>query len=97
VRTFFSKIKKFNFLTLDNFRMVCLKKVRIETRELQKPGVLESYINQGFLYVTRIYPNVPLKFPTVGCLVELSHYYQQGSFPIHSTKGVQLIQRLSYM
>ena len=76
--------------------MVCLKKVRIETRELQKPGVLESYINQGFSYVIRIYPNVPLKFPTVGCLVELSHYFQQGSFPIHSIKGIQLIKRVSY-
>ena len=77
--------------------MVCLKKVRIESRELQKPGVLESYINKGFSHVARIFHTRPTKFPTVGCLVELSHYYQQGSFPIHSIKGVQLIQRLSYM
>jgi len=80
----------------DNVRiMVCLKKVRIETRQLQMPGVLETYINQGFLYVTRILPNSPTKFPTVGCVVELSHYQQQGSVAIHSLKGVQLIQKLS--
>ena len=93
--------KKFNFLGIakitDNVRiMVCLKKVRIETRQLQMPGVLESYINKGFLYVTRIFPNSQNKFPTVGCLVELSHYQQQGSVAIHSLKGGQLIQRVSY-
>ena len=96
--TNFYGVQKFNFLAPKinhNFRMVCMKKVRIQTRELQ--GVLESYIKQGFLYVTRIYPNVPSKFPTVGCIVELSHYCQQGSFPIHSIKGQQLIHRISYM
>jgi hypothetical protein len=81
----------------DKHRMVCLKKIRIETRELQKPEVLESYINKGFLYVTRIYPNTVNKFPTVGCVVELSHYRQQNCLPIHSIKGQQLIQRVSYM
>ena len=81
----------------DKHRMVCLKKIRIETRELQKPEVLEYYINKGFLYVTRIYPNTVNKFPTVGCVVELSHYRQQNCLPIHSIKGQQLIQRVSYM
>lgn len=80
-----------------NFRMVCLKKVRIETRELQKAGVLDTYINKGFAYVTRIYPREATKFPTVGCIVELSHYMQQECVPIHSIKGQQLIHRLSYM
>ncbi len=93
--------KKFNFLGLakmtDTDRMVCLKKVRIETRELQKPGVLESYINKGFLYVTRIYPKINSKFPTVGCLVELSYYRQQDCLPIYSIKGQALIHRVSYM
>jgi hypothetical protein len=77
--------------------MVCLKKVRIETHELQKSGVLDTYINKGFAYVTRIFPTQPTKFPTVGCLVELSHYMQQGCVPINSIKGQQLIHRISYM
>ena len=80
-----------------NFRMVCLKKIRIETRELQKAGVLEYYINQGFSHITRLYPRTPSKFPTVGCLVELSHYKQRDGFLINSMKGKQLIYRLSYM
>jgi hypothetical protein len=77
--------------------MVCFKKLRIETRELQKAGILESYIKQGFAYVTRIFPNRPSKFPTVGCIVELSHYRQTGCVPIVSIKGQQLIHRISYM
>ena len=74
--------------------MVCFKKVRIQTRDLQA-GLLESYINQGFAYVTRILPYRPTRFPTVGCLVELSHYRQQGCIPIDSPKGRQLINRIS--
>jgi hypothetical protein len=93
-----SKIQFFGVAKItDTHRMVCLKKIRIETRELQKAGILESYINKGFEYVKRIYPNTPNKFPTVGCVVELSHYRQQECLPIHSIKGQQLIQRLSYM
>jgi hypothetical protein len=75
--------------------MVCYKKLRVESYDLQKPEVLNYYINQGFMYVTRIYPNRPSKFPTIGCIVELSHYRQHGSHPIHSVEGQQLIQRLT--
>ena len=76
--------------------MVCYKKVRIETRELQKPEVLYEFIEKGFEYMTRLFPNRPSKFPTIGCLVELSHYRQRGSILIRSTEGKKLIKRISF-
>jgi len=76
--------------------MVCYKKVRIETRELQKPDVLREFINEGFQYMARLFPNSPSKFPTIGCLVELSHYKQRGSILIRSTEGKKLIKRISF-
>jgi len=76
--------------------MVCYKKVRVETRELQKSHVLQDFIDKGFEYVTRLFPRRPSKFPTVGCLVELSHYKQRGSLPIHSVEGQKLIHRISF-
>jgi hypothetical protein len=76
--------------------MVVSKKVRVYTRDLQNPKILEMYIQMGFLHILRIIPRVPSKFPTIGCVVELSCYVQQGSTPIHSLRGQKIIQRLSW-
>jgi len=76
--------------------MFTSKKIRLYTRDLQIPKVLDMYIQMGFLHVIRIIPRVPSKFPTIGCVVELSSYAQQGSTPIHSLRGQKIIQRLSW-
>ena len=71
------------------------KRVRVYTYDLQRPGVLDAYVRLGFEYIRRIEPRIPSKFPTVGCMAELSYIEQYDSHPIFSNKGYQLIHKIS--
>ena len=72
------------------------KRIRVFTYDLQRPGVLDRYIAMGFLHIRRIEPTVPTKFPTVGCMAELSYSQYCNSYPIHSAKAQELIHKISY-
>jgi len=72
------------------------KRIRVFTYDLQKPGVLDGYMNMGFSYIRRIEPRILSKFPTVGCTVELSYEQHGNSYPIYSVKAQRLINKISY-
>ena len=79
---------------LDMFRMTI-----VSTYELKKPGVLERYLERGFLYIRRR-DSKPIRQivrdPTVGCMVELTIQPVFESVPIQSAKGLALIKKVCY-
>ena len=68
------------------------------SKSLQNQRRLQSYLDKGFTHIRRVICTFKqiLRFPTVGCRVELSNRYEVGSYPILSAAGKNLIWRLNY-
>jgi hypothetical protein len=65
---------------------------------LQNKQTLENYMNLGYLWVRRIeykFNNIT-RFPTVGCILEISNVRDIGSVLINSNKGKRMINKLCY-
>ncbi len=72
---------------------------RAYTRDLQDPFVLAWYTQKGYKYIRRYTPKSfrdIVRYPTVGCCVEMSALDFPGSIPIDSWKGRQLIKKLCF-
>jgi hypothetical protein len=68
--------------------------IRAYTRDLQDKRLLKTYMALGFQHIRRIVSIE--RFPTIGCLVELSLVPNIGSVPIDSPQGRRLINKMSY-
>lgn len=68
------------------------------TTDLQNDYVLNSYKDTGYTHIRQVYMpyNKVLRFPSVGCIVELSREREVGSHLLDSPKGRKLIRRISY-
>lgn len=71
------------------------KMIRVYTRDLQDKRLLKSYMTLGFQHIRRIVSVE--RFPTIGCLAELSLVPNIGSVPIDSPQGRRLINRMAYV
>jgi hypothetical protein len=69
--------------------------IRVYTRDLQDKRLLKSYMTLGFQHIRRIVSVE--RFPTIGCLAELSLVPNIGSVPIDSPQGRRLINRMAYV
>ena len=67
---------------------------RVYTRDLQDKRLLKTYMTLGFQHIRRIVSIE--RFPTIGCLAELSLVPNIGSVPIDSPQGRRLINKMSY-
>ena len=78
----------------DGFR--CM---RIETVELQKPGVVEALLEEGFRFIRRYdqrrFDKI-VRNPTMGCVVELFFLQHPYCVPLDSAKARALIKRQCY-
>jgi hypothetical protein len=68
--------------------------IRAYTRDLQDKSLLKTYMTLGFQHIRRIVSIE--RFPTIGCLAELSLVPNIGSGPIDSPQGRRLINKMSY-
>ena len=70
----------------------------VESIRLKKPGVLDLYKNKGYTYIRQVHRpyNVILRYPCIGCIVELTCWKDIGSQPIDSPRAQKLMGRLSY-
>jgi len=69
--------------------------IRAYTRDLQDKSLLKTYMTLGFQHIRRIVSIE--RFPTIGCLAELSLVPTIGSVPIDSSQGRRLINKLGYL
>lgn len=71
------------------------KIIRVYTRNLQDKRLLKTYMSLGFQHIRRIVSFE--RFPTIGCLAELSLIPTIGSVPIVSPEGRRLIGKLAFV
>jgi hypothetical protein len=71
----------------------------IDTQDLLQPGVMESHLSSGFVWVRRRrsrHFDLITRTPSLGFTVELSVMYQPYAIPLSSAKAQRLIRRLGY-
>jgi hypothetical protein len=73
-------------------------KINILSINLQKKTNLQKYINAGYLWVRRVENkfNYITRFPTIGCLLEISNVRDIDTSLINSPKGKVMINKLCY-
>ena len=92
----------FEYLGVNPFTIdysTLFQKVRVWSIDLQKPGTLESYLEQRYKWIRRDdsrHFNFITRRPTVGCYVELFKVWQPDCVPITSAEGKKLIRKLCY-
>ena len=66
--------------------------------ELNDPIMISNLKNNGFCWIRRHNKQLfsVLRFPTVGCILEVSKEWDIGYVPIDSPTGKKLIQRICY-
>jgi hypothetical protein len=74
-------------------------KVRLLTTDLKKPEIYMHYYNMGFRWIRKYHAshlNNVLRYPTVGCWIELFYEPDLDCVHIESRKGYKLINKLCY-
>jgi hypothetical protein len=81
-----------------NYSDVFSRKRMLNT-DLKNQSIYSKLIDQGYNYICRSncfkFDQV-LRFPTVGCYVELFKYPNPGTVLINSSQGKKLINKLCY-
>lgn len=72
--------------------------ITILSADLQNKKTLQNYLNIGYLWVRRVeYKfNYITRFPTIGCILEISNIRDVGAVLINSAKGKHIINKLCY-
>jgi hypothetical protein len=72
---------------------------RIESIKLQNEDILNDMIENGYVWIKKLDHedfNKIIRFPTLGCIVELYKMPRAYSYHIDSIKGKKLINKLCY-
>jgi hypothetical protein len=70
----------------------------INTYQLREPGALDLYKNMGYTYIRQVHKtyDMILRYPSVGCIVQLLSWRDIGTHPIDSPRSRKLVNRICY-
>jgi hypothetical protein len=74
-------------------------KIRIMSTELKNPEIFNYYYNKGFRWIRKYHArnlDSVLRYPTVGCLLEIFYEYNLDCIKIDSNKSKKLINKVCY-
>ncbi len=77
----------------------CFTKVRLLSTDLKNPEIFNHYYDKGFRWIRKYHVddlNRVLRYPTVGCWVEIFYECNLDCIHIDSKKSRKIINKLCY-